>query len=348
MKTGFPEALEWRKDPITGVWVIVAPQRSGRPYDFDSLSGRSQNYPCVFCKGMEQYTPDEVFRVEGDDGQWLVRVFPNKFPALLLEEKIFWEKEGLFYEKMGGFGVHEVIVETPEHYLSFAEFSLDHMREVVYTYRERMRFWEKEQCLKYCLIFKNQGMQAGASMFHPHSQLIVTPIVPKRVEEEILRARDFYRSEHRCMFCALMEEEERGGTRLVFKNEHFLVLVPYAARFSYEVWILPTQHSAYFTEFAELNSFAEALKLSLQALTKALGEPIFNFVLHGAPYRRGPEDEDHRYCYHWHLEVIPFPVRMAGFEWGTGFYINSVAPEKAAATLRRLVESKVGEKCVSD
>jgi UDPglucose--hexose-1-phosphate uridylyltransferase len=345
MKSGFPDALEWRRDPITGVWVIIAPRRLERPYDFDAGEEEGRSYPCVFCEGMEGCTPDAVFCLQDESGRWRVRVVPNKFPALEQEGKLFWEKEGLLYEKMGGFGVHEVIVETPEHYASFVEFPLDQMERVVYTYRERMRTWEKEERLRYCLIFKNQGMQAGASMFHPHSQLIATPVVPKRVEEELLRALDFYSREHRCVFCALMEEEGRIKTRLVFQNKHFLALVPYAARFSYEVWILPLKHSAYFTEVEELTSFAEALQVVLQALAEALGKPVFNFVFHGAPYRRSPEDEGHRFYYHWHLEIIPFPVRMAGFEWGTGFYINPMTPEKAASVLRQLIDAKVGDHC---
>ncbi|MGC8778950.1 MAG: galactose-1-phosphate uridylyltransferase, partial [Candidatus Caldatribacteriaceae bacterium] len=292
MKSGFPEVLEWRKDPVTGVWVIVAPQRSHRPYDFGADSERGQAYPCVFCAGMEACTPDEVFCLRESTGKWQVRVFPNKFPALERGEQLFWGREELLYERMGGFGVHEVIVETPEHYLSFAELSLDQMERVVYTYRERMRFWEREERLRYCLIFKNQGMQAGASMFHPHSQLIAAPVVPRRVEEELARARDFYLHEHRCIFCALLEKELEKEARLVFQNEHFLALVPYAARFSYEMWILPLAHSAYFTEVEELSSFAEALKVVLGVLTEALGKPVFNFVLHVAPYFRSTEDED--------------------------------------------------------
>lgn len=345
MKSGFPEVLEWRRDPITGVWVIIAPQRSHRPYDFEVELEQGQSYPCVFCEGMESCTPEEVFCLRNEDGKWQVRVFPNKFPALGRKEKLFWEKEGLFYERMGGFGVHEVIVETPEHYLSFVDFPVEQLERVVYTYQERMRFWGQEERLRYCLIFKNQGMQAGASMFHPHSQLIATPVIPKRVEEELAVARDFYSRERRCVFCALLEEELKMEKRLIFKNEYFAALVPYAARFSYEVWILPLEHCAYFTEMEKRSSFAEILKLVLQALAEALGKPVFNFVLHVAPYRRESTDEDCRWIYHWHLEIIPFPVRMAGFEWGTGFYINPVVPEKAASVLRKLIDTKVGESC---
>ncbi len=185
-------------------------------------------------------------------------------------------------------------------------------------------------------------------MFHPHSQLIAAPVVPRRVEEELARARDFYLHEHRCIFCALLEKELEKEARLVFQNEHFLALVPYAARFSYEMWILPLAHSAYFTEVEELSSFAEALKVVLGVLTEALGKPVFNFVLHVAPYFRSTEDEDYRWVYHWHLEIIPFPVQMAGFEWGTGFYINPMTPENAALALRKLLRTRVGENRASD
>ncbi|MGQ9473333.1 MAG: galactose-1-phosphate uridylyltransferase [Candidatus Caldatribacteriaceae bacterium] len=348
MKSGFPEILEWRKDPITGTWVIIASQRSKRPYDFDLISGKVQSYPCVFCEGMEECTPEEVFCVKDRGGRWQVRVVPNKFPALRREEELFGEKVGLFYERMGGFGVHEVIIETPDHNSSFADFPLEQMERVIYVYRERMRFWEKEERLRYCLIFKNQGLQAGASMFHSHSQLIATSVIPKKVEEELARAHEFYARKNQCIFCAFLEEESTKGHRLVFRNEHFLALVPYAARFSYETWILPVKHAASFTEIEALSSFSEVLKIVLQALGEVLGEPVFNFVLHGAPYYRDPRDDVYKWIYHWHLEIIPFPVRMAGFEWGTGFYINPVAPERAASTLRELVSMKVGESCAGN
>lgn len=348
MKSGFPEILEWRKDPITGTWVIIAPQRSNRPYGFDPISGKSQSYPCVFCEGMEECTPEEVFCLKDRYGKWLVRVVPNKFPALHRGKELFREKEGLFYERMGGFGVHEVIIETPDHNSSFAELPLEQIEKVIYAYRERMRFWEREERLRYCLIFKNQGLQAGASMFHSHSQLIATSVIPKRVEEELAKAREFYVRKNQCIFCAFLEEEFAKGHRLIFRNEHFLALVPYAARFSYETWILPIKHVASFTEIEALSSFSEVLKIVLQAIGEVLGESIFNFVLHGAPYSRDSGDDVYKWIYHWHLEVIPFPVRMAGFEWGTGFYINPVTPEQAAFTLRELIAAKMGEKYAGD
>ncbi len=350
MKPGFLKQWEWRRDPVTGTWVIIAPQRSERPYDFDAHSGEGKTYPCAFCAGMEECTPREVFRLAGDVDQreWLVRVFPNKFPALRWEERICTQREGCLYENMGGFGVHEVIVETPEHYANFADFPQSHMEKVLYVYRERMARWEKDARLRYCLIFKNQGMQAGASMFHPHSQLIATPLIPKRVGEELVQAQSFYEKQGKCLFCALIEEETNQEIRLIYHNDHFVAFVPYAARFPYEVWLLPVSHTAHFTDVENFSPLAQALRIVLQVLQRALGELTFNFVLHVAPYERTLEDKRYTLIYHWHLEIIPFPARIAGFEWGTGFYINPVSPEEVARSLREIIHLGVGERIAGD
>ncbi len=350
MKPGFPEKLEWRKDPTTGLWVIIAPWRSKRPYDFDIHSGEGKTYPCAFCMGMEEHTPHEVFRLVGDDNreQWLVRVFPNKFPALRRGEEFFVQGGDGLHEKMGGFGVHEVIVETPEHYADFSQFSQYRMEKVLYVYRERIARWEKDSRLRYCLIFKNQGIHAGASMFHPHSQLIATPLIPKRVEEELIQAQHFYENQKKCLFCALIEAEMNQRVRLVYHNDHFVAFIPHAARFPYEIWLLPVLHHASFLGMEYFSSCAQALRIILQALRKALGELTFNFVLHGAPYERNPEDRKYASIYHWHLEIIPFSTRMAGFEWGTGFHINPTSPEKVACSLREIIRSGVGEEFAGD
>ncbi|HPZ39813.1 MAG TPA: galactose-1-phosphate uridylyltransferase [Candidatus Atribacteria bacterium] len=334
---------EFRKDPVVGRWVIVAEERGTKPYQFGEGWERESSFPCVFCPGRESCTPPEVFSIREKDTLpnergWRVRVVPNRFPALLPCEPLHQYIDG-FYERMSGFGVHEVIIETPDHYLDLVDLPLEQIEEVLRVYRERMRELGEDPRLRYCLIFKNQGEKAGASLPHAHSQLIATPVIPKKVQEELKRAREFYEEEGKCLFCSLLEEE-RKKERLVWEEEGFMAFVPYAARFPYETWILPQRHCAFFSEIEEeeIQSLARILKIALSAIKALLHDPAFNFILHVAPYPRS--SENYADYYHWHLEILPSLCKMAGFEWGTGFYINPVVPEKAAKALRQFIKDK--------
>ncbi len=356
MKSGFLEGdsyflmSEFRKDPLTGRWVIVAEERGVKPYQFGEGWERESSFPCVFCPGREYCTPPETFSIREKDTLpnekgWRVRVVPNRFPALLPCEPVHHNIDG-FYENMSGFGVHEVIIETPNHYLDLADLPLSQIEEVLSVYQERIRKLGEDSRLRYCLIFKNQGEKAGASLPHAHSQLIATPVIPKKVQEELTGAKEFYQKEGKCLFCSIIEEE-RKKERLVEEEEKFIAFIPYAARFPYETWILPQRHSAFFSEMEkeELSNFAFILKEVLLAIKAILHDPAFNFILHIAPYSRSLEN--YVDYYHWHLEVLPSVAHVAGFEWGTGFYINSVIPEKAAKVLRQFIkDKKLGEKFV--
>jgi UDPglucose--hexose-1-phosphate uridylyltransferase len=194
---------------------------------------------------------------------------------------------------------------------------------------------KKDQRFRYILIFKNHGEAAGASLEHPHSQLIATPIIPKRVQEELQGAKEYYNYKERCVFCDIVRQETNQGVRLVSQNEDFVVIAPFAARFPFETWILPKAHDPFFEDAQkhEYVSLSKILRELLLRQEKVLTNPPYNLTVHNSPLR----ETDGRH-YHWHIEVLPKLTRVAGFEWGSGFYINPTPPEEAAKFLR---EAKV-------
>ena len=334
---------ELRKDPVLGRWVIIATERAKRPSDFQVTTEQRDSTSCVFCEGRESETPPEVHAVrragtQADAPGWDVRVIPNKYPALDRSGELNREGVGLC-DMANGIGVHEVIVETPDHHHALADLSSAHVANVMRTYRQRIIDLKADDRLKYVLIFKNQGRSAGASLQHAHSQLIATPITPKRVKEKLDGAKRYFDYKHRCVFCDYIKQEsELFGERMVEETDHFVTLSPFAARFPFETWILPKRHMLDFArlEDEEADDLGRMMKLILMKLRDALSDPPFNYVLHMAPYRRPRGgywttiEED----YHWHVELIPRLTRVAGFEWGSGFYINPTPPEVAAQTLR--------------
>lgn len=334
---------ELRKDPVVGRWVIIATERAKRPSDFESATDGPVTSSCVFCEGRESETPPEVYAVRAEGTQadgpgWDVRVIPNKYPALNATGQLDREGVGLC-DMANGIGVHEVIVETPAHGPDMADLSAEHVAKVMQTYRRRILDLEEDERLKYVLIFKNQGQSAGASLQHAHSQLIATPITPKRVKEKLDGAKQYFDYKHRCIFCDYIKQEiEIFGERLVEETTHFVALSPFAARFPFETWILPKRHMLDFTliEDEEVTDLGRLLKLILMKLRTALHSPPYNYVLHMAPYRRprGGYWTTIERDYHWHIELIPRLTRVAGFEWGSGFYINPTPPEVATETLR--------------
>jgi UDPglucose--hexose-1-phosphate uridylyltransferase len=327
---------ELRKDPITGRWVIIATDRAKRPSDF---ARETVNYKgpanCPFCYGNESKTPPEILAY-GRNGSapdtpgWSVRVVPNKFPALGIEGELGREGDGLF-DRMNGIGAHEVIVETPEHDSTLAMLSEKNVEEDLWAYRDRMLDLKNDLRFRYVLLFKNHGEAAGASLEHTHSQLIALPIVPKQVREEVDMGRRYYDDKERCIFCDMIRQELEDGSRMILENDHFIVVAPYAPRFPFETWILPRQHSSAFENHhsAVYQSLASVLHDSLQRLDAVLMRPAYNFVVHTSPI--GEEINEH---YHWHIEMMPKLTKVAGFEWGTGFYINPTPPEEAARFLR--------------
>ncbi|HYE92081.1 MAG TPA: galactose-1-phosphate uridylyltransferase [Terriglobales bacterium] len=325
---------ELRKDPVVGRWVIISTERARRPTDFQREPVRARGDNCVFCAGNEDKTPPEILAGREEDAPntagWTYRVVPNKFPALRIEGDVEPTAEGLF-DRMNGVGAHEVIIETPNHHSSLAALSVDAMADVLMAFRDRVLDLKKDPRFEYVLIFKNHGEAAGASLEHPHSQLIATPIIPIMVTEELAGSAAYWQMKERCVWCDIIRQERRAGQRVILEKHGFVALAPFAPRFPFESWILPTQHRAAFEETGpeELRGLAELLGEFLRRMNTTLNEPPFNFMLHTAPLREGELD-----YFHWHLEIIPKLANVAGFEWGSGFFINPMPPETAAAALR--------------
>ena len=330
---------ELRKDPVTGRWVIISSERGRRPSDFQEAPPKRKGGFCPFCAGNERFTPPEIlaYREPGtvpNSQGWSLRVVPNKFPALKIEGNLDKTGIGLF-DKMNGIGAHEVIIENPSHEMTMTKLPEKKIEDILWAYRDRVIDLKKDPRFQSILIFKNEGEAAGASLEHSHSQLIALPIIPRQVSEEIEGARLYYNYKERCIYCDIVRQEMYAEERNVAENEHFLAITPFAARFPFETWIIPKTHNACFDESQpwEYSSLARILKNVLQRLDKVLNIPPYNYIIHTCPLR-----SQMREFYHWHLEIIPKLIRIAGFEWGSGFYINPTSPEEAAKFLR---EAKV-------
>ncbi len=331
---------ELRKDPITGRWVIISTDRAKRPTDFSREQMKLKGGFCPFCYGNEGKTPPEVLAYrpsknggplpERDSPGWNLRVVPNKFPALGIEGSLNRQAEGMF-DKMSGIGAHEVIIETPEHDKTLATIPDKRVEDVFWAFRDRILDLKQDKRFKYILIFKNHGEPAGASLEHPHSQLIALPILPKQVIEELEGSKQYYVYKERCVFCDIIRQELENPIRVVSENNDFVTLGPYAPRFPFETWILPKRHESAFENSPThvYESLAKAVKLLLQKADRVLDHPSYNLVIHSSPVQDPTSDH-----YHWHIEFMPKLTKTAGFEWGTGFYINPTPPEEAARFLR--------------
>jgi UDPglucose--hexose-1-phosphate uridylyltransferase len=328
---------ELRKDPIHGMWVIISTERSRRPSDFVPEERRLIGGFCPLCEGNEERTPPEIisFRDNGtlpNSPGWSLRVVPNKFPALRIEGDLSREGEGV-YDKMNGIGAHEVVIETPQHSETLISLPLKSVENVLWAYRERIIDLRRDQRLRYVLVFKNYGVAAGASLEHSHSQIIALPIVPKRVVEEIDGAKAYFRDKDRCVFCDIIRQELQQRSRVIFENRFFVSIAPFASRFPFETWILPKPHYPGFEHMEPIHyeQAAQILSETLQRMNQVLDDPPYNYVIHTTPFLELDND-----YYHWHFEIMPKLTNVAGFEWGTGFYINPTPPEEAAAYMREV------------
>lgn len=329
---------ELRRDPIVGRWVIIAPERARRPTDLSSGPAPAQPAVCPFCPGQEDKTPREVHAAGRPPGAprdgpgWKVRVVPNRFPALKIEGELDRQAEGI-YDRMNGIGAHEVIVETPEHGRQLKDLSDAEIAEVLFAFKARLQDLRNDLRFRYALLFKNHGPLAGATLDHSHSQLIALPVVPTQAREEIEGARRHYELKERCIFCDVVGQERKERTRLVHENDEFVAFAPWASRSPFETWIVPRRHESSFEgePRERLALCAQALGTTLRRLASALGDPAYNFIVHSSPLREPASPS-----YHWHVEVMPALSLVAGFEWGSGFHINPVPPEEAAAFLRKV------------
>jgi UDPglucose--hexose-1-phosphate uridylyltransferase len=324
---------EYRQDPILGHWVIVAPERAGRPHAFEEDGPVRRAGPCPFCPGHEAETPAEILALRDhgapNEPGWRLRIVPNKFPAVLPEAAPLDGREGL-YRRRKGFGAHEVIIEDADHAATLSDLPAGRTAELFEVIRRRFLELAADPRIRYVVYFKNHGKAAGATLEHTHSQLLALPLVPNLVRGEMARARRHYRRTGRCILCELAERESRGA-RLIFASRGALSLAPYAARAPYETWIVPRRHQSHFeaASAADFEQLAVALRATLRKLDRALRRPAYNLVLHTAPLRQPALPHSH-----WRLELIPRLTRLAGFEWGAGLYMNPVPPEEAARRLR--------------
>ncbi|RJO66622.1 MAG: galactose-1-phosphate uridylyltransferase [Myxococcales bacterium] len=338
---------ELRHDPIQRRWVIIAAERGRRPADFMPRREEPEPKFCPFCPGHEEKTPAPI-RVYGAKGPvgandpWLVRVMPNKFPALMVEGELDRLAYGP-YDYMNGVGAHEVIVETPDHGQQLPDLSLDHLALLLDVYRERLDDLLRDTRLRYVMIFKNYGRLAGATVSHPHSQVIATPVTPRTLSSELRSAMDHYHLKERCLYCDVLAQELAEGVRVVAENEHFVAYCPYASRVPFEVHVFPRRHAADFRHTGKnrLLPLAAILRELLARMRLALDDPPYNLLFHTAPNRdsgakRAGYWSTLDFDFHWHIEIFPRLTQVAGFEWGTGFYINPTAPETAAQFLREV------------
>jgi len=326
---------ELRKDPIIGRWVIISTERGKRPSEFEFTQPSIKVGFCPFCPGNEQKTPPEILAYRKNGGLpntsgWHIRVVANKYPALKVEGELDREGDGV-YDKMNGVGAHEVIIESPDHRDTLASLPPRQFEEVLWAYRDRIIDLKRDSRLRYILIFKNHGEAAGASLEHTHSQLIALPIIPKRVAEEIDGSLEYFNFKERCIFCDIIRQEIMQGVRVVSENRDFIALTPYAPKSPFEIWILPKVHESNFENCQKHHYENLSLIFSnvLKRMDKVLNYPPYNFILHAAPIKDGATQ-----YYHWHFEIMPKLTKVAGFEWGSGFYINPTPPEEAAKFLR--------------
>lgn len=338
---------ELRFCPVKHRWSIIAPERKMRPHEFTIPGSGGADDPTTspFLPGHESLTPPEIMTVPrpggaGGPSGWQVRVVPNKFPVLRVEGDITREGVGL-YDRVSGVGAHEVIVENPDPTRELADLEIAEIAQVLHAYRSRLLDLRRDPRLRYILIFKNRGRDAGASIAHPHSQLIATPIIPTFIVQELKSSREHFRHKERCLFCDILRQELRLEERIAIETGSFVALEPFASAFPFETWILPKTHAHDFAlaEDDDLEDLAAILRDFLRRIRSLLQDPPYNLVLHTAPSphpRPGQPDYwstiDHDY--HWHLEIVPRITRIAGFEWGSGFTVNPTPPEEAARCLR--------------
>jgi UDPglucose--hexose-1-phosphate uridylyltransferase len=335
---------ELRWDPLKHHWVIIATERGRRPRDFMVEPEEGEMTACPFCYGNEDKTPPEIFAIRSagapNTAGWQVRVIPNKYPALRIEGELKGRGYGL-YDVREGIGAHEVIIETPDHQREMADLTPAEITNVLKAYRARHLDLRRDTRFRYLMLFKNQGRRAGATLAHSHSQLIAVPLTPPVAATELRICRDYFSEKERCIFCDIIDFELNERVRIVKEFSNYVVMTPYASCFPFELRLFPKRHGHDFAlqTDAELAELAVAMRDMLVRLKRVLKNPPYNFILHTAPpsqLRPGKPDYwgSLAHDYHWHIELVPRLTQIAGFEWGTGFFINPTSPEEAAMFLR--------------
>ena len=334
---------EMRRDPITKNWVIIATERAKRPekptYKVDMQENEvPYEKNCFFCSENEYMTPPEVlayrnYNSKPDSSGWTLRAVPNKFAALNLNQEFHIKQENSLQISSYATGTSEVIIESPHHSKCLSQLDLDQVADVLIAYRDRYIAISQENAVKYILLFRNHGAQAGTSITHPHSQIIATPVIPPKIAEEFTGANDYFESTGRCVYCDMIKMELKERSRIIYENDHFISFAPYASKTPFETWIMPKFHSAKYQDLNEeqILYLSEVWKTTLFKIYKGLENPPYNYFIHTSPTQKNTD----RY-YHWHVELIPKLTIAAGFELGTGMYINIAIPEDCAEYLREI------------
>ena len=329
-----------RQDPTTKDWVIIATDRGKRPDDFQKSVGDSivptHDSACPFCPGQEHLTPPDIIRYpQGTHHDWSLRVIPNKYAAVGLNVEPYRQEVGPLFREMGGVGHHEVIIETPQHDHSLSCMTTHEVALVLQACHERYGALKQDPQVKSIVLFKNHGERAGTSLIHPHSQIVGTPVAPLLIRKKYEVAMSHFDDTGRCLYRDLVDEERSANVRVLFESTRFVVFHPFASRVPFETWIAPKYEESAFghVEPAHIAELAEVLRKTLKALDTALGDPDFNYIIHSAP----PEDETKPY-FLWHIQILPRVSTIAGFELGSGIFINTILPEDAAIHLKSYLQ----------
>ncbi|KKU50791.1 MAG: Galactose-1-phosphate uridylyltransferase [Parcubacteria group bacterium GW2011_GWA2_47_10] len=336
---------ELRQDIVSGDWVVIATGRGRRPDDFAKqtkpskptgidtcpFEGLADNALYVSLKNSEIHSiSKKSYSLLRRD--WFLQIIPNKYPAFGKGLCSVVRKNGPYFEE-DGVGFHDVVV-TRDHNRSIALMKTEEVAMLIRAYRDRYLQLKDSDCVEYVSIFHNHGPEAGASIAHPHSQVVAIPVVPPTIRRSVDGSEKFYKKNKKCVHCVMVDFERKERERIVYENELFIAFAPYASRTAFEIRIFPKKHSALFETIhnSAVKDFADALRVSLLKLYKGLGNPSYNFFIHTSP-AFDSRTFDH---YHWHVEIFPKTGIWAGFELGTGIDISTVAPEKAAAFLRKI------------
>lgn len=338
---------ELRKDPLLGRWVAVLTQ-SKSPSEYILPSNEDKENSCLLCAGRENETPPEIMsisKLNPDQTRqgWWTRVIPNFAPVFQVEGDLGRRGDGM-YDKMNSIGADEIIIESPDHSVRPEDIGLEQMVRVIITYRERMVDLDKDPRFRYTLIYKNSGREAGAIFSHPVSHLTSTPVIPKRVKDELDGAKQYFAYKERCIFCDIVREELRVGSRVILETRDFIAFCPYASKFPFESWIVPKKHNCAFQDIKidEIEDMAIILSSVLKRLRAAFGELSFNYFIHSAPMTIPRKNHWHTLGedFHWHLELMPRLLKTTGFQWGAGLYVLPTSPEYAAKYLKEIISQK--------
>jgi UDPglucose--hexose-1-phosphate uridylyltransferase len=328
---------ELRQNVATREWVVIATERAKRPENFVSPEhALTESRPahvadCPFCPGNEHMTEPPILSIDDGVG-WALRIVPNKFPALSSNAGVERSFCGI-ERRMAGFGFHEVLVESRQHNTTTALLSDLEVVRLLFAFRKRGKALAEDSRLMMAIYFKNHGPSAGTSLAHPHCQLIGVPVVPHTVRARLQDALAYFDEHGSCAFCDMWRQELEAGARVIVAGKHCLSFIPFAALSPFHIWIVPTRHMPLFTQAtnAEIEDLAEVLRVTLAKLYHGLRDPDFNFAIRNAPTHEGTSRS-----FHWYISIVPKVSKMAGFEVGTGMFINPSLPERSAEFLRNV------------